>query len=64
MIAKNKLAAEGGLSETKMILGWHFNFRTLTTTLPKHKFITWSTKIQQMMSMSKTSKKALESMIR
>ena len=28
MIAKDKLAAEGGLAETKVILGWHFNFCT------------------------------------
>jgi hypothetical protein len=39
MIAEDKLTAEGGLSETKTILGWYFNFRTLTTTLPEHKHI-------------------------
>ena len=42
MVAKDKLKAEGGLSETKVILGWHLYLRTLTVTLPKHKFITWS----------------------
>ncbi len=26
MVAQNKLKAEGGLAETKVILGWHFNF--------------------------------------
>ena len=26
MVAKDKLKAEGGLPETKVILGWHFNF--------------------------------------
>lgn len=45
MIAKDKLIAEGGLSETKMILGWLFNFRTLTIFLPDHKFIAWTTAI-------------------
>ncbi len=63
MIAKDKLAAEGGLSETKIILGWHFNFRTFTVNLSEHKFIEWSAKMQQMIITSKTSKKALESMI-
>jgi hypothetical protein len=64
MVAKDKLKAEGGLSETKIILGWHFNFRTLTVTLPKHKLIAWPVKIQQMISMNKTSKKTLKSTIR
>jgi hypothetical protein len=26
MVAQDKLKAEGGLVETKVILGWHFNF--------------------------------------
>jgi hypothetical protein len=29
-VAKDKLLAKSGLSETKVILGWHFNFRPLT----------------------------------
>jgi hypothetical protein len=37
MIAKDKSTVEGGLSETKIILEWYFNFRTLTVTLPEHK---------------------------
>jgi hypothetical protein len=39
MVMEDKLKAEGGLAETKAILGWHFNFRTLTVTLPEHKYI-------------------------
>jgi hypothetical protein len=39
MIAEDKLTAEGGLSETKTILGWYFNFRTLTVALSEHKHI-------------------------
>jgi hypothetical protein len=64
MVAKDKLTAEGGLSEIKTILIWHFNFRTPTVTLPEHKFIAWSAKSQQLISSSKLSKKAPESMIR
>ncbi len=45
----------------KIVLGWHSNFRTLTVTLPKHRLIEWSFKIQQMISPSKISKNALES---
>jgi hypothetical protein len=42
MVAEDKLKAEGGLSEMKTILGWLFNFRTLTVSLPEHKYIAWS----------------------
>ncbi len=46
MVVQEKLKAEGGLAETKIILGWHFKFCTLTVTLPKQKHIAWSRKIQ------------------
>ncbi len=45
MVAQEKLKAEGGLEEMKIILGWHFNFCMLTVTLPKQKHIAWSSKI-------------------
>jgi hypothetical protein len=54
MVSEDKLKAEGGLSETKIILEWHFNFRTHTLTLPKHKLIVRSLKIHQIISTSKT----------
>jgi hypothetical protein len=63
MVAQDKLKAERGLAETKVILGWHFNFRTLTVTLPEHKHIAWSTEIRKMLANGRTSKRALESMI-
>ena len=47
MVAKDWLLAEGGLSETKVILGWLFNLRTLTVSLPDHKFIAWTAAIQK-----------------
>jgi hypothetical protein len=55
---------EGGLAETQVILGWHFNFRTLTITLLEHKYIAWLREIQQMFKTWHTTKKQLESMIR
>jgi hypothetical protein len=65
MVEKDKLIADGGLSETKIILGWHFNFGALPITLlPEHKLIAWSVEIQQMISTSKTPKEALKSLIR
>jgi hypothetical protein len=63
MVAEDKLKAEGGLSETKIILGWLFNFRTLTVSLPEHKYIAWSREINQMINSRRTTKKQLESTI-
>jgi hypothetical protein len=48
MAAEDKLKAEGGLSETKTILGWLFNFCTLTVSLPEHKYSAWSNDLKQM----------------
>ena len=39
MVAKDKLLAEGSLSETKVILGWLFNFRILIVFLPDQKSV-------------------------
>jgi hypothetical protein len=60
MIARDKLMAENGLSETKVILGWLFNFRTLAVFLPDHKFIAWMATIQQMITLKHTSSKDLD----
>jgi hypothetical protein len=64
MVARDKLKAEGGLTKTKMILGWHFNFLTLTVTLFDHKYIAWSIKIQKIISTNKTKKQDLKSAVR
>ncbi len=64
MVAQDKLKAEGGLAKLKVILGWLFNFRALTVSLPEHKHIAWSGEIQPMLHRRRTTKKALESTIR
>ena len=48
MDARNKLIAEMGLSESKIILGWLLNFRTMTISLPENKFIAYSRTISEM----------------
>ncbi len=63
MVAKDKLLAEGSLSETKVILGWLFNFRALTVSLPDHKFITWTAAIQKMITLKRTTSKDLDTTI-
>jgi hypothetical protein len=60
MVVKDKLKAEGGLTKAKMILCWHFNFWTLTITLPKLKHIAWSTETQKMICSGKISQQELE----
>jgi hypothetical protein len=42
MDARAKLKAETGLMETKVILGWLWNFWTMTIALPENKFIAYS----------------------
>jgi hypothetical protein len=64
MIADDKLTVEGGLSETKTIFGWYFNFRTLTVTVPEHRHIAWSREIKLMIQVHKTTKRMLELTIR
>jgi len=63
MVAKDKLLAEAGLSETKVILGWLFNFRTLTVSLQDHKFITRKAAIQKMITSKHTTSKDLDTTI-
>ena len=42
MDTQAKLKAETGLTKTKVILGWLWNFRMMTIALPKNKFIAYS----------------------
>ena len=42
----NQRVTEAGLEETKTILGWFFDFRTLTVKLPMNKFTAWSNAIK------------------
>ena len=59
MVAKDTLIAENGLSETQVILGWLFNFRTLTISLPGPTFIAWMAAIQKMITLKCTTSKDL-----
>ncbi len=63
MDARDKLKAEAGLSETKMILGWIFDFRQLLISLPKNKFIAWMTNINKLLVDRSSTAKELESTI-
>ncbi len=46
MPALNKLAAEAGLEEIKIILGWFFDFRRLLVALPENKYVDGRERLQ------------------
>ncbi len=49
MNARDNLMAEAGLTVTKMILCWEFDFWQFLIPLPKNKFIAWRTDISQLL---------------
>ena len=63
MDARDKLRAEAGPAESKVILGWDFDFRRLIISLPKNKFVAWTTNVSQLLSNETTTVKELESTI-
>ena len=60
MAAIEKLLAEAGPEERKIMLGWHLNFRSLIISLPENKAKAWSTEISEMLADGKTQSKRLE----
>jgi len=60
MEALEKLIAEAGAEETKMILGWFFDFRRLLVSLPDNKFKAWSDAIREMIQTKITTSSILE----
>ena len=63
MEARNKLQAEAGLEEQKMVLGWLIDTRRLLVKLPKNKFVAWTNIIKEVMRNGTTTAKELESII-
>ena len=63
MNARDKLVPGAGLSKMKMILGWMFDFRRLLISLPKNKFIAWTTTINKLLVNGLSTAKELESTI-
>jgi hypothetical protein len=59
MDARDKLLAEAGLSEMKVILGCFFN-RKLQISLSENKFIALTTKVNKLIAKGMTTTKELE----
>ncbi len=63
MAARHKLIAEGLLEESKMILGWKWDFWRLTISLPPNEFTAWTNNINKMIIERKVTAKEIESTI-
>ena len=63
MAALGKLIAEAGLEETKVILGWFFDFRRLLVSLPENKYVAWSSNIKDILKRGTTTAKEMETLI-
>lgn len=63
MAARNKFIAEAGVEETKMILGWLFDFRQLVISLPTNKHIAWTDELKRIIETGETTAKELETNI-
>ena len=63
MLNAKKLAAEGALEETKIVLGWKLDSRRLLISLPTHKFIAWTSQIKELIRTKKTTAKTLETIL-
>jgi len=63
MDARDKLKAEAGPAESKVILGWNFDFRRLIISLPESKFFAWTTNVRHLLLNETTTAKELESTI-
>jgi hypothetical protein len=64
LVSLDKLHAEAGLSERKILLGWELDTRSLIIRLTQEKYTTWTSQIHEILSSNgRTSKKVLESLI-
>ena len=63
VLSLRKLAGEGQLSESKVILGWLINTRTFSISLPPSKLQAWTTDIQRLQTSGCTSRPDLDTLI-
>ena len=63
MVSITKLTAELGLAETKIILGWHYDTRRLTISLPTDKYVAWSAQLNKLLLKKQTNHNELKTLI-
>jgi hypothetical protein len=62
-LSLSKFSAEGSMAEVLTILGWQINLRLLQVSLPKDKFLAWTSDITQIIATKKASGELLESLL-
>ena len=62
-IADDKNEAEGAPEEVKVCLGWCINTRSLTVSLPQHKFTAWDADIANIITRKSTNNLHLEKIL-
>ncbi len=62
-LSLSKLAEEGMLSESAIVLGWKINTRSLLLSLPPDKFNSWSLDIKGILANKKATQEELEMLI-
>ena len=63
LVSLNKLVAEGTLEETKILLGWKLDTRSLMISLPDEKYIAWSRSIYEIIDKGRTNHDEIESLV-
>ena len=63
MISKKKLQAEGGLEESKTILGWSIDFHNLIISLTIEKHVDWSNQLSLIMEKKVCTLKELNNLV-
>ncbi len=63
LLSLDKLAAEGGLTELLVVLGWLYDTRRLRVSLPEHKYTAWKNSVLEMLKSGSALPKELESLI-
>ena len=63
LMCLKKLKAEGQLEETKTVLGWTLNTRSLDISLPSHKFKVWMQSLDKLIQTRVTNHKEMETLI-
>ena len=63
LLSVKKLAAEGGLEEIKICLGWNLNFRALRASLTEDKYAAWSNDLREHIAKKSATMADLDSLI-
>ena len=58
MVEMEKAKAEGAAEEIKIVLGWILDTKRLLVSLPEHKYIAWTSQIDELLNQKTVSNKS------